>query len=240
MAKIIPYLHKILLRIILVLLVLSFAQISFAQNHWMIGAGAGTSWANFHKTYIVYQDPQQQESGSYIFTPAENQFSGSVHLSYDINLAKTKYHFIPELQLNYLAGNVTLTEIETTQSDTSTVFSKKLQQDLRLEVPLMFKYRTVDGFSILVGPVFYTKLYANNAFEELANELVPQAQFKSLHNSGFRGRIAVNNTFNDKFIVEIRYDFDLETNYPLEYVDGVYQTVIPMQALTIHFKLVLQ
>jgi len=191
--------------------------------------GIGTSWVLLPKVFL--SDPNDPNNNWQIL-PATNNFTGYVGLQTVIRLGDY-WRFAPELDYNYISGQVRVDKVRPNTPDDPSETVQKLQMYSRIEIPLNFGVVSSDNFWVSFGPVVYFTITDNKGFDNAVDELVtnPDVIIDSDVPVGVRFRIAIYATLSKNAYIDIKFDSDLGGNFKFE--DNTYKMNMSMQSVTI-------
>jgi len=195
---------------------------------FFIKGGIGTSWIIMPKVFLV--NPADTSSAQIL--PATNSFTGYIGFQSAIPLGK-HWLFLPEIDINYMAGEIRV-DIFPNQQDNPSTFSQKLQAYTRIEVPLNFGVVSSDNFWVSFGPVIFFTLSDNKGFDAAVDEVaLSDVNLNSDNPIGLRFRLAAYVIIGSKGYLDIKFDSDLKRNF--FFADGVYNMKMSMQSITIGY-----
>lgn len=220
----------------IIILLLAFAHSSMSQEKhtryvkpvivWK--GGVGTSWVILPKVYLT---DVNNPAHNWAILPAKNSFTGYLGAQWVIRLGD-HWVFAPELDINYISGNVKIDEIWSPPEDPARSRSvQTLQSYVRAEVPINFGVISNDNFWVTMAPVIYFTLYDNKGFDNAVYSLTDVPTIDSDQPVGVRFRLAIYATLSERMYLDIKFDSDLGRNFSFE--NGVYNARFSMQSITI-------
>ena len=193
---------------------------SYSQTIWALKGGGGTSWIIYPKVFLVDEtDPDNV----WEVAPGKNNISFYVGGAAIIPLSK-HWLFIPEANLNYLSGEITVTSIQLN------AVSRRVQSYTRLELPLLFAVKSSDKFWFTFGPSVFFTLHDNQGFEKAVEELTAIDNVNSKRTIGLRMRLGAALTLSEKMFLEIKFDYDIGSKFAFE--SDTYEVRLAMQSIT--------
>ena len=201
-------------------------NLSHSGNELFIKGGLGTSWIILPKVFLIDETNTQNV---WQILPATNNFTAYVGFQPVFPIGKN-WAFAPELDINYLAGQVRVDKFESSES------AQRLQSYWRLEVPISFAMFSRDNFWVSFGPVVYFTIADNKGFDETVYELVtnPDIVVDSDNSVGARFRLAFYIPIvKDRGYIDIKFDSDLGQHFTYE--NNVYDAKFSMQSVTVGF-----
>ena len=138
----------------------------------------------------------------------------------------------PELDINYISGNVRIDEIYSSPADTTLSRAVEgLQSYIRAEIPINFGVISNDNFWVTLAPVVYFTLYDNKGFDDAVYSLTDNAVIDSDQPVGLRFRVAAYALLSERMYLDIKFDSDLGRNFSFE--NGIYDARFSMQSVTV-------
>lgn len=202
---------------------------------FFVKGGVGTSWIIMPKVFLV--DPADTSSSQIL--PATNSFTGYIGLQTAIPLGE-HWLFLPEINFNYISGEIRVDLIRNVDQVPVGTFSQKLQSYTRIEVPLNFGVVSTDNFWVSFGPVLYFTLSDNKGFDAGVHEIEDPARpepikLNSDNPFGLRFRLATYLIVGKGMYIDIKFDSDLKRDFSYSDSDDVYNMRMSLQSITVGF-----
>ncbi len=222
-------------------LLLSISISGFSQNEppstdkplFIVKGGGGTSWITMPKVFLL--NPADTSSAQIL--PTTNSFTGYIGFQVAIPLGD-HWLFMPEIDINYIAGEIRVDRINSSNRIEPNAFSQKLQSYTRLEIPINFGVVSSDNFWVSFGPVLFFTLSDNKGFDDAVHDIEDPNNPINLDSDnpvGLRFRLAAYVIVANGMYVDIKFDSDLSRKFYYTESDDTYHMKMSMQSVTIGF-----
>ena len=202
---------------------------------FFLKGGVGTSWITMPKVYLLDNDTVTNTITNAQILPAINSFTGYIGFQSAIPLGD-HWLFMPEIDFNYLGGEVRVDLSTVSNGDTTKTFSQKLQSYVRIEVPLNFGVISSDNFWVSFGPVVYFTLSDNKGFDAAVDEVRNNpVNMDSDMPIGLRFRLAAYIIVGKGMYIDIKFDSDLNRKFSYTESDNTYHMRMSLQSVTVGF-----
>ncbi len=169
--------------------------------------------------------------------PTTNSFTGYIGFQVAIPLGD-HWLFMPEIDINYIAGEIRVDRINSSNRIEPNAFSQKLQSYTRLEIPINFGVVSSDNFWVSFGPVLFFTLSDNKGFDDAVHDIEDPNNPINLDSDnplGLRFRLAAYVIVANGMYVDIKFDSDLSRKFYYTESDDTYHMKMSMQSVTIGF-----
>ena len=207
-----------------------------AKIAFFIKGGVGTSWITMPKVFLI----NSADTSSAQILPATNSFTGYVGLQAAIPLGE-HWPFMPEIDFNYISGQIKVDLIENLNQVATGNVSQKLQSYTRIELPLNFGIISSDNFWVSFGPVLFFTISDNKGFEAAVDEVSQaatppfQVPMDSDNPVGLRFRLAAYVIIGKGMYVDFKFDSDLNRKFWYTESDDTYHMRMSLQSVTVGF-----
>ncbi|MFY0601593.1 MAG: hypothetical protein JXR03_18110 [Cyclobacteriaceae bacterium] len=204
------------------------------QRWFGVQGGAGSAWIAMPKTYI--SGPATFSPDIYQLSNANNGINAYLGLTYSSQIKSSRFHFTPEMNLVYTAGDVVMRRVNTIDINAGSKSVQRKQEYWRLEVPLVFEVRTDDNFSVVLGPVLFANLHNSRAMESITEAIAPDATMSSDYVAGWRFRFGVSKIYNEKYRFIVKWDIDQGKEDFLTFNGSKYKAQLYAQSISLGFN----
>ena len=204
-----------------------------AKPEFFIKGGVGTSWITMPKVFLL----NEVDTSSAQILPTTNSFTGYVGLQTIIPLGE-HWLFMPEINFNYLGGEIRVDRINSSNQIETNTFSQKLQSYTRIELPLNFGVVSSDNFWVSFGPVFFFTLSDNKGFDNAVYEIEDPNNRHKLDSDnpiGLRFRFAAYILVGKGMYIDVKFDSDLNRKFWYTESDNTYHMRMSLQSVTVGF-----
>jgi hypothetical protein len=203
------------------------------ENLFFIRGGFGTSWITLPKVFLL----NPVDTSSVQILPTTNSFTGYIGFQAALPLGE-HWLFMPELDINYIAGEIRVDRINSSNQIEPNAFSQKLQSYIRIELPLNFGVISSDNFWVSFGPVLFFTIADNKGFDNAVHEIENPNNPVKLNSDNpvsLRFRLAAYVIVGKGMYIDVKFDSDLNRKFFYTESDDTYNMKMSMQSVTIGF-----
>ena len=222
-------------------LLLLISTVGLSQNEapstskpvFFIKGGVGTSWITMPKVYLI----NDVDTSSAQILPTTNSFTGYLGVQSLIPLGN-HWLFMPEINFNYISGEVRVDRINSSNLIEPTAFAQELQSYTRIDLPLNFGVVSSDNFWVSFGPVLFFTLSDNKGFDKAVREIEDPNNRNNLDSDnpvGLRFRLAAYVTIGKGMYIDAKFDSDLNRKFWYTEYDDTYHMRMSLQSVTFGF-----
>ena len=222
-------------------LLLLISTVGFSQKElptvdkpaFFIKGGVGTSWITMPKVFLI----NDVDTSSAQILPTTNSFTGYIGIQSIIPLGD-HWLFLPEINFNYISGEVRVDRINSSNRIEANAFAQKLQSYTRIELPLNFGVVSSDNFWVSFGPVLFFTLSDNKGFDNAVREIEDPNNRNKLDSDnpvGLRFRLAAYVVVGKGMYIDVKFDSDLNRKFWYTENDDTYHMRMSLQSVTFGF-----